>query len=148
MLPLSAVYSKKWRLEGKECLASLAFTEDKKEENSTFRELKAFHETWTNISNLEIYHGQRISHHVDNQGMVHIIIKGSCNRKLRDYNIYIIVEPVWVDRNNKMIKYADLGSRDFHADDITIDWESFNVIQEKIGNFTVDCFASSGNAIC
>ena len=30
-LPLSAVYLKKLRLKGKECLASRAFTEDKKE---------------------------------------------------------------------------------------------------------------------
>ena len=32
----------------KKCLARRAFTAEQREENSTFRELVAFHETWTN----------------------------------------------------------------------------------------------------
>ena len=101
--------------------------------------------------------GKRVAHHTDNKAMVHIIAKGSRNRKmqpmimevilkLRSYSIQI--EPVWVSREEGIIKYADIGSRDFHADDISIDDQSFEEAVQVFGNFTVDCFASASNAKC
>ena len=47
-----------------------------------------------------------------------------------------------------MIKYADMGSRDFHSDDISLDYFTFQEAERKFGSFTVDGFASSGNAKC
>ena len=58
------------------------------------------------------------------------------------------MNPVWVSREDGMIKYADLGSRDFHADDVSIDAETFRNAEEFFGTFTVDGFASAGNAKC
>ena len=66
--------------------------------------------------------------------------------KLRDYNIE--VEPVWVSRDDGIIKFADMGSRDFHADDIMVDMETFGDAEKKFGVFTVDGFASADNAKC
>ena len=66
--------------------------------------------------------------------------------KLRQYNIE--VEPVWVSRDEGIIKFADMGSRDFHSDDITIDMQSFAIAEEVFGKLTVDCFASASNTKC
>ena len=53
-----------------------------------------------------------------------------------------------MSREDGIIKYADLGSRDFHADDIAVDAETFSIAEELFGAFTVDGFASADNAKC
>ena len=89
--------------------------------------------------------------------MVHIIAKGSRNRKLQPLvmksvlklrEFAIEVEPVWVSRKDGIIKYADMGSRDFHADDISVDMATFKEAEELFGLFTVDGFATADNAKC
>ena len=146
-----------YEVEKKVCLASRAFTAEERAQSSTYRELLAFYETWTDEKVLSSFSGQIVAHHTDNKAMVYIIAKGSRNRrlqpmiievilKLRSFNIKI--EPVWVSREEGIIKYADIGSRDFHADDISIDAESFQEAEKVFGNFSVDCFASASNAKC
>jgi hypothetical protein len=44
-----------------------------------------------------------------------------------------------------MIKLADLGSRDFNKDDISLDFETMSQLFEEFGQFDIDCFASSSN---
>ena len=106
---------------------------------------------------MEFYKNKRVAHFTDNKALVYIIAKGSRNRvlqplivevtlKLREYGIR--VDPVWMSREEGVIKYADLGSRDFHSDDIAVDYFTFQEAEYKFGAFTVDGFASSGNAKC
>ena len=146
-----------YELGGKTCLATRPFTKQESEESSTYRELLAFHDTWTKDENLIKFKGMRVAHHTDSQALVHVIAKGSRNRKLqplimkaslklREYGI--IVEPVWLSRDDGVIRYADLGSRDFHADDISVDAVTFAQAVEVFGLFNVDGFASSSNAKC
>ena len=146
-----------YQVEGKECLARRPFTDEERKESSTFRELLAFEDTFTKEDVLERYRGLRVAHHTDNKAMVFILAKGSRNRKLqpmvmrvtlklREYNI--VVEPVWISREHEMIKYADLGSRDFHHDDISLDFHTFKEAEDYFGKFSVDCFASASNAKC
>jgi len=89
--------------------------------------------------------------------MVYILTGGSRNvmlqpmvveatLALRFFNI--VVEPVWVSRDDGIIQYADMGSRDFHGDDIGVDSETFATIESEFGSFDIDCFASSSNAKC
>lgn len=146
-----------YEVRGQVCLARRPFSAFERDQSSTYRELAAFFDTWTNPSNLSYFKGKKIAHHTDNKAMVYIIAKGSRNRKLqplimeavlklREYNIE--VDPVWVSRDDGIIKFADMGSRDFHADDISVDMETFKEAQEYFGVFTVDCFASAANAKC
>ena len=139
------------------CLASRAFSNQEAGESSTFRELVAFHDTWTDLSNLSKFKGLRVAHHTDSQALVHIIAKGSRNRKLQPMimevtlrlrEFGIIVEPVWISRDDGMIRYADLGSRDFHSDDISVDTLTFQKAHDMFGPFVVDGFASASNAKC
>ena len=52
---------------------------------------------------------------------------------LRNFNV--VVEPVWVSRDDGIIQYADMGSRDFHGDDIGVDSETFATIESEFGSF-------------
>ena len=62
--------------------------------------------------------------------MVHVLARGSRNARpyplvletilaLRKYNIRM--KAVWMSRDNKVIDFADSGSRDFHADDVFLE---------------------------
>ena len=146
-----------YEIGNKTCLARRAFTPEETLQSSTFRELLAFHDTWTNVENLSRFQGLKISHHTDSQALVHIIAKGSRNRKLQPMimkvtlslrEFGIVVEPVWMSRDDGIIKYADMGSRDFHSDDISVDSLTFQKAVDMFGPFSVDGFASASNAKC
>ena len=94
-------------------------------------QLKAFHETWTKSEVLEQYRDSVVCHYTDSQAMASIVTKGSRNVRLhpmvvdvslalRKYGIK--VEAVWRSREDGLIQWADLGSRDFHDDDISLDF--------------------------
>ena len=57
----------------------------------------------------------------------------------------IPMEAVWRSRDEGIIQWADRGSRDFHADDILLDFESMSQIFHEFGCFKIDCFASASN---
>ena len=146
-----------YELSDKTRLVSRPFTQEESLQSSTYRELVAFHDIWTNKSMLERFSGKRVTHFTDSKAMVFIINGGSRNMKLqplvvqtilalREFNI--VVEPVWISRDSEVIKIADMGSRDFHGDDIEVDFETFLSIERAFGSFDVDCFASASNAKC
>ena len=106
---------------------------------------------------LKSFQNKRVAHYTDSKAMMFIIAQGSRNRKLqplimeaklscRKYNI--LVEPIWISRDDERIKFADMGSRDFHADDISVDFATFKEAELLFGQFTVDGFASADNARC
>ena len=137
-----------------ERLASRPFSQKEMGESSTYRELCAFEDTWTSEKILNRFEGYSITHYTDSQAMCSIVEKGSRNRKLqpiilrcilklRQHNI--TVEAVWKSRDDGIIRFADIGSRDFHFDDIAIDRDTFIEIQNRFGPFQVDGFASHFN---
>jgi hypothetical protein len=150
----SAVGHFSYNLDGGGRLAGRAFTEEERAESSTFRELLAFRDTWTDEATLRSFRGKRVTHYSDSKAMCIIVMKGSKNRKLqplvveallalRSYGISM--ESAWLSREDGIIKIADLGSRDYHADDISVDFDTFLAITEQFGVFEVDCFAASHN---
>ena len=63
----------------KTMLASRAFSEEERKESSTWRELTAFKDTWTNPDILKRFEGTGIVHYTDNEAVVHVLAKGSRN---------------------------------------------------------------------
>ena len=82
-------------------------------------------------------------------------MKGSTNPRLQPLvmeavlalrNAGIVVDTVWRSREDGKIKIADKGSRDFHTDDVSLDFDSMTVILDAYGEFEVDTFASATNS--
>ena len=80
---------------------------------------------------MEQYRNSVVCHYTDSQAMASIVTKGSRNVRLhpmvvdvslalRKYGIK--VEDVWRSREDGMIQWADRGSRDFHDDDVSLDF--------------------------
>ena len=135
-------------------LASRAFTELERGQSSTWRELKSFHETWTCPDNLRRFAGCRVAHYTDSQAMASIVSKGSRNTRLQPMVVEavlalreagIVMEAVWKSREDGVIEYADRGSRDFHPDDISLDFDSMVKIYSSFGTFDIDTFATDSN---
>ena len=89
-----------------------------------------FEETWTNWQVLARLRGLTVVHSMDSKAMESIIQKGSSNPKLqplimksilalREFAIEFI--PFWKSKQDEVIKWADIGSRDFHEDDVSLD---------------------------
>ena len=135
-------------------LAGRAFSAWEREQSSTYRELASFNETWTNIAVLEQFRGRKVTHFTDSKAMCAIIEKGSRNRilqpmilravlALREYSVE--VEAIWRSRDEGVIRLADVGSRDYHRDDVSMDFDTFSHVVEMFGVPDVDCFASTFN---
>ena len=140
--------------ESRTTLASRAFSESERSQSSTWRELAAFHETWTDQTVLQRFQNSRISHYTDSRAMASIVTKGSRNSRLQPMvmesvlalrNANIVMEAVWLSRDDGRIEFADKGSRDFHPDDISLDFDSMSKIHKKFGCFAVDTFATASN---
>ena len=95
--------------------------------------MSAFRDTWTNPAVLEQFANLTVAHYSDSAAMASIVTKGSRNPKLhtmvlevalalRRYGI--TVEAVWRSRDDGLIQWADMGSRDFHKDDISLDFDT------------------------
>ena len=135
-------------------LASRAFTEVERSQSSTWRELSAFRDTWTCPEVLRRFAGCRIAHYTDSQAMASIISKGSRNIRLQPMVVEavlalrsagIVMEAVWVSREAGVIEYADRGSRDFHPDDVSLDFDTMVKIHSSFGAFDIDTFATDSN---
>lgn len=134
----------------KEVLAGRPFTEEEMKKSSTWRELSTFEDTWTNEVNLERFQGSNIAHYTDSQAMSAIISKGSKNPELQPLvmravlalrKFHIRVEAVWRSREEGIIKWADVGSREYYKDDIELDFGTMSLIYRVFGDFDVDTFA-------
>ena len=146
-----------YKVESRQKLFSRAFTVVESQESSTFKELTAVHETWTNPNILIEYANKTVGHYTDNKAVSFILAGGSRQPKLqklalevflalRKFNIVLV--PIWVSRDNEIISWADRGSRDFRSDDYSLDPVTMSTLESKFGKFSVDCMASSTNAIC
>jgi hypothetical protein len=141
----------------KKRLVSRPFTSLESDESSTFRELTAVHETWTNIDILSSYQNQSVTHYTDNKAVVCILGGGSRNVKLQALALEIFLKlrlfdivlyPIWISRDSEIISWADSGSRDFHSDDYSLDSATFDLLCKTFKSFTCDAMASAPNAVC
>ena len=134
----------------KEVLAGRPFNQEEMKRSSTWRELSTFEDTWTNEMNLRRFQGATIAHYTDSQAMARIISKGSRNPELQPMvmravlalrRFHIEVEAVWRSREEGIIKWADVGSREFYKDDVELDFGTMSLIYRVFGDFDVDTFA-------
>ena len=67
--PPSASAEIMYKVESKQILFSRAFTVVESQESSTFKELTAVHETWTNPNILIEYANKTVGHYTDNKAV-------------------------------------------------------------------------------
>ena len=141
-----------YSVDGGVRLAGRPYSSWERRQSSTYRELLAFHETWTCEEVLRKFEGRMVTHLTDSKAMCYIVEKGSRNPKLHPMVVEVTlalrewrikVEARWKSREEGIIRIADLGSRDYHEDDVSLDFDTFMQVVERFGVFDVDCFASS-----
>ena len=66
-----------WWDPPKEFLAARAISVEERERSSTWRELAAIKETWTDRARLERFRGWKLVHYTDNKATAAIVAKGS-----------------------------------------------------------------------
>jgi hypothetical protein len=107
-----------YNILSKKRLVSRPFTISESAESSTFRELTAVHETWTNIDIFTFYTGQSVTHYTDNKAVVCILGGGSRQPKLQVLALEIFLKlrsfiislyPIWISRDFEIISWAVQG---------------------------------------
>ena len=120
--------------------------------SSTWRELKAVYLVLSSFATKLA--GHTVKWFTDNQGVVHIVNKGSRKEHLQDGAMAIFeicfrhgirLEVEWIPRSRN--ERADFASRIIDHDDWSLDPRLFQVIDASWGPHTVDCFASQHNAL-
>ena len=85
------------------------FTPAEAKESSTFRELTAVHETWTDKVIFVDFEGQTVGHYTDNVAVVYILCSGSKQPKLQSLAMEVFMSltkyritlcPVWISRDS------------------------------------------------
>ena len=132
-------------------VAKGTFSAAERQTSSTEREILAVKYVLQSFQN-EL-RGQNILWYTDNQNVPIILRKGSTKMHLNKLALDIFslalklsVEllPVWIPREEN--KVADALSKSLDTDAWCIDQETFQYIEQKFGQFTVDRFADNRNA--
>ena len=109
---------------------------------------------WTDEAVLHRFRDSRVCHYTDSRAMASIVTKGSRNPRLQPLVVEavlalrgagIMMEAVWLSRQDGIIEFADRGSRDYHPDDVLLDYDSMSKILNEFGAFSVDTFATASN---
>jgi len=91
----------------------------------------------------------------DSENLVAFLARGSRKPEIQQTvleilalarKLLITIIPIHLRREDPRIQIADAGSKSFDSDDWSIDKESFENIQGKAGQFTIDLFADEANA--
>ena len=80
-----------YKVNSKQRLFSRPFTAVEFQESSTFRELTAVHETWTNEDILAEFSGKTVGHYTDNKAVTYILSGGSRNFRLQKLSLEIFL---------------------------------------------------------
>ena len=138
-------------------LKSEAFTQFESLQSSTYRELRALYQTYTDPVILTKFAGLTICHYTDSKSVANILYKGSrvhlLNVMIREIFLALrhhVIKLVtyWVSRDNQFIKMADLGSRENRSDDYSLSSDCLKSVLSNFQKVTFDAMASSTNAIC
>ena len=80
-----------YKVNSKQRLFSRPFTAVEFQESSTFKELTAVHETWTNDEILTEFSGKTVGHYTDNKAVTFILSGGSRNPRLQKLSLEIFL---------------------------------------------------------
>ena len=132
------------------------FTIEEAKSSSTRRELLAFHDFYR--SDLAVhYSDSNIVHYTDNKNCEIILEVGSRNVTLQPLvldvflawkKLNIKVNVVYLPREDPIIMFADLETKNFDIHDFGLDYDNFLVLTALFGSFDLDCFASISNTKC
>ena len=95
--------------------------------------------------------------YTDNMNCEIILMIGSRNVTLQPLvldvflawkRLNIKVEVIYVPREDPIIMFSDLETKNFDIHDYGLDFDSFFVLSSIFGPFEVDCFASKSNHKC
>lgn len=124
-------------------------------ESSTMRELLALKYIYSGEEGAQ-FAGKKVLHLTDNQAVTSIMEVGSSKPKIqkvvleiflrcRDLNIDISTE--WRPRDNALLQHADLGSKSFDENSVSLDFSSFSALLEFFPEVPIDVdgFAQSYN---
>ena len=138
-------------------LKSEAFTQFESLQSSTYRELRALYQTYTDPIILSKFAGLTLCHYTDSKSVANILYKGSrvhlLNVMIREIFLALrhhVIKLVtyWVSRENQYIKMADLGSRENRSDDYSLSSDCLKSVLKNFPKVTFDAMASSTNTIC
>ena len=140
-----------------EVLLRKMFTAEEFKSSSTMRELLALKNIYcTSVG--DRFYGGSIKHYTDNQAVVQIIEHGSRKIHLlnvaldifhacREKKISLSVE--WRPREDQLIQIADLGSKSFDTNAVSLNFSSFMLILNFFGiELQIDCMANGWNRKC
>ena len=132
------------------------FTLSEAKSSSTRRELLAFHDFY--LSDLAAqYSDSNIVHYTDNKNCEIILEVGSRNVTLQPLVLDIFlawkrrnlkVDVIYLPREDPIIMFADLETKNFDIHDFGLDFDNFLVLTSLFGSFDIDCFASKSNHKC
>ena len=134
-----------------------AFSEFESLQSSTWRELRAVHQTYTDPEILKRFAGLTVCHYTDSKSVANILFKGSkvflLNVMVREIflslrNHVIKLVPYWISRENSFIKLADVGSRENRSDDYSLSSDCLKSVLVNFPTITFDAMASSTNTVC
>ena len=128
------------------------YTDVEVKKSSTHRELLAFHDFY--LSDLaKNFANANIVHYTDET----ILSIGSRNVTLQPLvldiflawkNLKIKSEVVYLTRNDTIIEFADMETKNFDIHDFGLDFDNFFILNSFFGDFDIDCFASKSNNKC
>ena len=139
------------KINDKMLVAKHTFTSDKKIQSSTWRELYAInfslHSFILHLKN------QNVLYHTDNMAATTILKSGSSKIELQHFSESVFnlcksnnitFNVLWVPRD--FLSYADGLSKSIDYDDWETEDSFFQLLDQKWGPFTLDCFADHANA--
>ena len=126
------------------------FTDAEIRTSSTYRELLAVNRVLQSIGFL--LKNQCVQWNTDNLNVTRIIKNGSTKEHLQALAVEVFqrclfydveIVPCWIPREENIL--ADEISKTVDTDNWSIDADTFQLIQQRFGNFTIDRFADNSN---
>ena len=133
-----------------------AFSESESKLNSTVREIMAFFDFYTS-DKANFLSNQNIVHYTDSHNCATILSIGSRNKVLQPLvldiflawkRLNLVVNVIYLSRNDPIIQVADDYSRDFDIHDYSLSYDNFVALENIFFKFEIDCFATKDNFKC
>ena len=137
-----------------EVILRRSFTDEEKKMSSTFRELIALYNIYSNEDILKKMQGKNVLHCTDNMAVSSILFNGSKKPHLLDLALKIFIkcrqfkvnlEVEWRPRNHYLLELADAGSKSFDDSSYSLNFESFSVVLEYFHDVPIHVDGMSEN---
>ena len=135
-----------------EVILRRSFSDEEKKMSSTYRELVALHNIYSDEATMMKMRGKRVVHITDNMAVSSIFYNGSKHNhllemaleiyvKCHEFDVHLDVE--WRPRENYFLEIADAGSKSFDTASFSLDFASFAVVVEYFNDVPIQVDAMS-----